>query len=126
MGYGRRYSDIRSAGAGIVAISVDPPEKSGVVKASWRLPFPVLCDADKSVITEWGLLNTKEKGGVAFPAVYIIGTERRVEARSLDTTMSRVNPNPVIDFLNGKTSHLKSSMVFPHMGTMVKTMIGLG
>ena len=97
-----------------------------MVKESRRLPFPVLCDVDKSVITEWGLLNTKEKGGIAFPAVYIIGTDRKVEARSLDTTMSRVNPNPVIDFLTGKTMHLKSSMVFPHMGTMVKTMVGHG
>ncbi len=126
MGYGRRYTDIRSAGAGVVAISVDPPEKSGLVKANWHLPFPVLCDVDKSVITEWGLLNEKEKDGIAFPAVYIVGTDRKVEARSLDTTMSRVNPNPVIEFLRGKTSHLKSTMIPPHMGTMIKGLVGRG
>jgi peroxiredoxin len=126
MGYGRRDSEIRSAGAGIVAISVDPPEKSRVVKASWRLPFPVLCDVDQSVITEWGLLNTKEKGGIAFPAVYIIGTDRRVEAQSADTTMSRVNPNSVIEFLRGKTQQLKSNMVLPHVGTMFKSLVGRG
>jgi peroxiredoxin len=49
-------------GATVVALSVDPPATSRAFKERERLPFVLLCDPHKEVITAWGALNTAERG----------------------------------------------------------------
>ena len=56
----------------MVAISVDPPERSAAMRRDMKLDFPVLSDNSRQVITTWGLLNASEKGGIAFPATFLI------------------------------------------------------
>ncbi len=93
--YKALYDGLKAAGVGLAAISVDPPERAAPMKAELGLPFPILCDSDRKLITEWGLLNEKEMGGIAFPAVFAIDREMTVRFRSLDKTAARADASQV-------------------------------
>ena len=70
--YREHYLEIRSAGASVVAISVDAPDESEALRVHLSLPFPILCDTERRVVRDWGIYNSREKGGIAQPAVFII------------------------------------------------------
>jgi len=70
--YGALYPEFRREGTEVVAISVDPPERSAAILRDLEIDFPVLSDSSREVITSWGLLNASEKGGIAFPATFLI------------------------------------------------------
>lgn len=88
--YRELYPSLRAAGANVVAVSVDAPEKSEFVRRSLRLPFPILSDAQRRVVREWGIYNLDEKGGIAKPAVFILAPDRTVGFVSVDEVASRV------------------------------------
>ena len=69
------------------------------MRVELRLPFPVLCDPERAVVTAWGLLNAREKGGIAYPAVFVLDRNLVVRYRSLDGTAARVNAEAVLSFL---------------------------
>ena len=87
--YRELYPSLRAAGANLVAVSVDAPEKSEFVRRSLRLPFPILSDSQRRVVREWGIY-LDEKGGIAQPAVFILAPDRTVELASVDEVASRV------------------------------------
>ena len=76
--YARVYKDFRAAGAEVVAISVDPPDRSAGLRSDLSIPFPLLSDSNRATIIEWGVLNAAEKGGIAIPATFLIDRERKV------------------------------------------------
>ncbi len=88
--YRDHYEAIRAAGANVVAVSVDAPEKSQAVRQQLRLPFPILSDTERLVVQEWGIYNPKEKGGIAKPAVFILAPDRTVRLVSVDEVSARV------------------------------------
>jgi peroxiredoxin len=94
--YRDHYQQIRAAGADVAAISVDPPEKSEFVRRQLRLPFTVLCDTERCVIREWNIYNPVEKGGIAKPAVFIVGPDRVVRLASMDSVVSRVPASEIL------------------------------
>jgi len=102
--YARDYESIRSANADVVALSVDSAPRSEAVRAQLGLRFPILCDPARAVVRAWDLYNPKEMGGIAIPAVFVIGPDRRVRYRSIDTTRTRVNTDGVLHFLRGDAS----------------------
>ena len=79
----------------IVALSVDTPERSAVLRRDLGLPFRLLCDPTKQVVRDWGLLNP-EKGGIAYAATFGLDKERRVVFRSLDSMLSRASGEQAI------------------------------
>jgi peroxiredoxin len=85
--------------AGVVAISVDAPVRSEELRRSLALEFPILCDTERRVVEEWSLFNREEKGGIAYPAVFLIDPDRTIRYRSLDRMRSRVSTDDVIAFL---------------------------
>jgi peroxiredoxin len=91
--------EIAAQGATVVGISVDGPERSEALRQSLRLPFPLLCDTGRRVVEEWSLFNRAEKGGIAYPAVFVIDTDRTVRYRALDRTAARVSRADVVTFL---------------------------
>jgi len=95
------HEAIRAAGADVAALSVDSPERSQAVRDQLRLPFPILSDAARRVVRAWDLYNAKEQGGIAIPAVFVIGTDRRVRYCSVDRTATRVATDGVLGFLRG-------------------------
>ncbi len=101
--YARELDAIRSAGADVVALSVDSAERSEALRRQLGLAFPVLCDTERTVVRAWDLYNPKEMGGIAVPAVFVIDTERRIRYRSIDSTRTRVSTHGVLTFLQGRT-----------------------
>lgn len=66
------YEKIKAAGAEVVAISVDRPEKSRELSDKLKLPFPILSDVDYKVIDAYGLYNPD--GKISKPATYVLDT----------------------------------------------------
>ena len=94
-----RDRDFNSLGVQVVALSVDDQIRAEAMRAKLGLAFPVLCDTERKVIIEWGLLNAKEKGGIAYPAVFVIDRDRTVRFLSQDRTAARVSPDALLAFL---------------------------
>jgi len=86
----------------VVALSVDDQARSDAVRTQLALPYPILCDPARSVVRAWDLYNPREKGGIAVPAVFVIGPDRRVRYRSIDSTTERVSTSGVQRFLRGE------------------------
>ena len=125
--YRDHIAEIKAADAGFVAISVDKPEDSQAFKQSLHLPFPLLCDVQRKVVHEWGLLNTGEHGGIAYPAMWVIDQTRTVRFRSLDQTTSRVDLGSLLTFLRGEedaAQEPKRSMLLPDLGVPWRSMMG--
>jgi peroxiredoxin len=100
--YNRDYAAIRAAGADVVALSVDAPSRSEALRAELDLAFPLLCDPSRAVVRAWDLYNPREMGGIAVPAVFVIGPDMRVRYRSIDATRDRVATDDVLRFLRGE------------------------
>lgn len=98
--YRDRHEEFTALGARVAALSVDDPTRAEAMRGELGLPFTVLCDPGRVVVTAWDLLNTRERN-IAYPAVFVIGSERVVRYRSLDRTASRVDAGAALAFLQG-------------------------
>ena len=116
--YRQHYEEIRTAGANLIAISVDPPKKSEAVRRDLGLPFAILCDTERRVVKQWDVYNAREKGGIAKPAVFIIGRDRAVRFSSVDGVASRVPASEVVRILHGVSgeSSTRRKLYFPGPG----------
>jgi peroxiredoxin len=97
--YREHYLEIRSAGACIVAVSVDAPDESEALRVHLSLPFPILCDTERRVVRDWDIYNSGEKGGIAKPAVFIIDSSRVVRYAAVDTVVRRVPAAEIVSLL---------------------------
>ncbi|PSM31347.1 hypothetical protein BVG81_005870 [Haliangium sp. UPWRP_2] len=116
-----RDRDFTALGVQLVALSVDDPTRAEAMRAQLKLPFPVLCDCERKVITEWGLLNAKEKGGIAYPAVFVLDRDRTVRFLSQDRTAARVSPDALLAFLQSGMPRMaaapKQETILPGLST---------
>ena len=103
--YREHYPEIRAAGASLAAVSVDTPEKSEPVRQELHLPFPILCDTERRVVQEWDLYNSREKSGIAKPAVFVIERDRTVRYGAIDTVSTRVPPSEIVRVLETAERH---------------------
>ncbi len=99
MDYREHYQEIRATGARVVAVSVDAPDKSEVLRHELGLPFPILCDTERRVIREWNIYNPRERGGIAKPAVFVLGRDRTVRFGSVDAVATRVPASEIVHIL---------------------------
>jgi peroxiredoxin len=97
--YAKLYQNFPAADAEVVAISVDPPDRSAGMRKDLSIPFPLLSDSDRATIIEWGVLNAKEKGGIAIPSTFLIDRERTVRFASVEDMMMRVEPRAMLDLI---------------------------
>jgi peroxiredoxin len=97
--YREHYLESRSAGASVVAISVDAPEESEALRVHLSLPFPILCDTEHRVVRDWGIYNSEEKGGIAKPAVFIIDPSHVIRYASVDGVVRRVPAAEIVSLL---------------------------
>jgi peroxiredoxin len=98
-GYRDRFEELSALGFGLAALSVDPPERSRALAEQIGLPFPLLCDQAREVVQRFHLLNRREKGGIAYPATFVLDRDGTVRFRSLERTASRVDLDGLFDFL---------------------------
>ncbi len=64
-----------------------------------ELPFALLCNPRREVVERWGLLNRAEKGGIAFPATFVIDRDRKVRMRSLENVGRRISAQDVLAYV---------------------------
>jgi peroxiredoxin len=103
--YRDRFIELTTLGLGLVAVSVDEPGRSRALEEQLKLPFELLSDADREVVQAYGIFNREEKGGIAYPATFVLDRDRTVRFRSLDRTVTRVDPAALFAFLrNGLSS----------------------
>ena len=93
------YEEIRTAGATLVAISVDAPQVSEALRRQMNLPFAILCDTGRQVVKAWDVYNAREKGGIAKPAAFIIGSDLTAHFVSLDSVAVRVPAAEIVRIL---------------------------
>ena len=98
-GYRDRFAELTSLGLGLAAVSVDAPERSRALAAQLELAFPLLSDAGREVVHAYGVFNCREKGGIAYPATFVLSRDRVVRFRSLDRTVTRVDLGGLFGFL---------------------------
>ena len=60
---------------GLAAVSVDTPERSAALAEQLGLPFSLLCDPAREAVRAFGVLNEKEKGGIAYPSTFVLDRE---------------------------------------------------
>lgn len=87
-GFGAERDEFERLGVTLVALSVDGPDESSGVAAEQNLPFRILCDVDRAVITSFGLLHESggQTGDIAIPALALIGPDRRILWRHVSTS----------------------------------------
>ena len=93
------YEFVQNTGTRIAAIAVDPPAKAAILARELELPFPLLCDVDRQVVRAFDLLNDEKRGGVAFPAVFVINPAGEVVYVSIDEKTKRADILEIITFL---------------------------
>ena len=94
--YSEHLEDFRAAGAKLVAISVDDTTRAEPVRQELGIKFPLLCDTSREVVKKYGLLNSGEKGGIAFPASFVIDRNRVVRFRALEEMASRISVDQLL------------------------------
>ena len=76
-------SSLNAAGVDVVGISPDPPEKLAKFRARDHLTFPLVSDADRSVLTAYGAYGEKQNYGRTVTGVirstFVIDAEGRIE-----------------------------------------------
>jgi peroxiredoxin len=97
--YSEHLEDFRAAGAELVAISVDDAARAEPCRQELGVKFPMLCDTSREVVKKYGLLNSGEKGGIAFPASFVIDRERVVRFRALEEVASRVSVDQLLELV---------------------------
>jgi peroxiredoxin len=120
--YREQHQAIREAGASLVAVSVDAPEKSEAVRRQLRLPFPILSDRERRVVQEWDIYNPNEKGGIAKPAVFILAPDRSVRFVSVDGVSARVPAAEIVKMLQGQkdTMPTRRKHLIPNLATFLR------
>jgi peroxiredoxin len=84
----------------VLAISVDPPDKSRAVVDKHKLGFPILADTEHTVITAYGVVH--EGGGprgtdIALPANFLIDRAGRIVWQHVsDMVQDRPDPAEVM------------------------------
>jgi len=101
--YRDNYHRIQALGAKVVAISVDPPERSEALRRELQLPFAILCDTEHRVIREWDIYNSKERAGIPKPCVFVIDGNGVVKYFSLDGIARRVPAPEIVRLLESAT-----------------------
>jgi peroxiredoxin len=104
-GYRDHFVELTSLGLGLAAVSVDVPERSRALTAQLQLPFTLLSDAGREVVQAYGLFNRSEKGGIAYPATFVLSRDRVVRFRSLDRVATRVDLAGLFAFLQSGVEH---------------------
>ena len=119
--YREHYAEIRAAGASVAAVSVDAPRESEALRVQLALPFPILCDTGRRVVREWGIYNSKERGGIAKPAVFLIDPSGKVRYAAVDTVVKRVPASEIVSLLqnDGKSSPVRRRLSIPRFSDWI-------
>ena len=72
------YDKIKQAGGELIAVSVDEQSFAWSMAQTTGAKFQILSDAEKKTITEYGIVNAAEHGGIAHPSIFVLDKEGRI------------------------------------------------
>jgi peroxiredoxin len=78
---------------------VDSPETSEALRTQLSLPFPLLCDTEHRIISDWNILNARERGGIARPAVFVLNPGLIIRFAATDQVVRRVPAAEIVALL---------------------------
>lgn len=102
-GLGAINGDLKAGGVQLLAVCVDAPEDSAQVVSRNDLPFPILSDAERTVIHAYGIVH--ENGGpdgadIAIPTYVLIDSTGRIRwKRSARQLQDRPAPEEVLSIV---------------------------
>ena len=92
-----RIEDFEKQDAVLIAIAVDPPDKSREIVDAYDLVFPILSDTGAETIRAYGVVHRDGDpiggGDIARPATFILDREGRVVWSHLPQNW-RIRPRP--------------------------------
>lgn len=105
-GFRDAWKELQKAGVVVLGVSADSPASHAKFATKYRLPFPLLSDPDRSVMTAWGaygdkVMYGKKTKGVIRSTVWIgaDGTVRKHWARVSDAAK---HPAQVLEAMRGE------------------------
>jgi peroxiredoxin len=117
--YCAHATEFERSGVGIAALSVDTPAQSKALREQLNLPFTLLCDQGREVIERWGLFNRAERGGIAYPATFLIDRARAVRYSSAETVASRVSAAEMLRCLGNVSGAPQQAAFAPRKSAVV-------
>ena len=120
--YREHYPEIKLAGASLVAVSVDSCESSEALRTQLSLPFPILCDTERLVVKDWDIYNSRERGGIAKPSVFVIDSNQIVRYASMDSVATRVPAIEIVHLLQSaaNTHPLRRRVHIPKLSEWIR------
>jgi len=108
-------------------VSVDGPDESEALRAHLSLPFPILCDTERRVVREWGIYNSREKGGIAKPAVFILDPSQAVRFAAVDTVVKRVPAAEIVGLVqnSAKAQPVRRKLYVPRFSDWISAIRNL-
>jgi peroxiredoxin len=100
----RAHRDLHRLGYHSAALSVLAPERAADLARRLELPFPLLCDPDRSASERLGVLDPDTLGGVTRPALWVIGPDRRILLARTGTWARRVKIADLLAWLRDGAS----------------------
>lgn len=92
---------MKARGGRLLVVCVDKPEDSRVVVEKLHLPFPILSDAERTVVRNYHLLHEKgapDGSDIAIPAHFLLDRDGVIQWRFVsDRVTNRPEPSQVID-----------------------------
>ena len=77
------YADFRKKGAVVLGVSTDPVKAHKKFTEKFKLPFPLLADEDKAIVTAYGVWGEKSFMGRKFlgthRVTFLIGADGRIK-----------------------------------------------
>lgn len=95
---------LHKAGAEVVAVVVDSPERNAAMAQRWGIPFPIVSDpGGERYLKALNLWNAQERGGIATPALIVIDRDGNEALRHVSRDFAdRVHDEDVFQALERK------------------------
>ncbi len=78
-----RFADFKKAGAIVLGVSIDPVKSHDKFAAKYKLPFTLLADEDKTIVTAYGVWGEKRFMGRKYlgthRVTFLIGPDGRIK-----------------------------------------------
>ena len=99
------YDAFKEQDTEIIGVSADDLAHAQQTVGERGLAFPIIPDKDKSMIEQFGVANVV-RANIAYPSVYVVNKEGRVEYAFADKEGTRLKTKellPIVTELNNKT-----------------------
>jgi len=104
-GFRDAWKELQGLGVVVLGVSADSPSSHQKFRSKYKLPFPLLSDPDREVMTKYGaygekMMYGKKTKGVIRSTVWI-GPDGKVKKHWARVAKAEVHPEQVLEALQG-------------------------